>query len=424
MCSSDLVKSLQSIDSSLKNASALIARQITPLIQELTSKFSATSSMMSSSQLEKAGFLFNDQKLSKVLQTGLLTGRIGYRATTSTGLMGEFHSVDQATTAYGKKLQEAFGDIVSNIYDTIVKAGEKIGTSVIDIQNNLKDFVISLGEVNLAGMSAEESAAAINAAFSAMSDQMAMQALPQFKDFQQTGEGYFQTISRVASGVADARGKLEQLGFTAINFTDVIQKQGDIEAEIARQTLIGQAKLGSGVKDYVNELSGTIDDILNAYKQLVDVQNVFVGLGQPIDNITRTMINAAGGLSAFQDAINTFVDAFMTPEDKVRIQGKALADTFDKLAVQMPSTREGFTDLILGLDTSTEAGQKLYGQLIALSPAFDTYIAGIEDLHAAFTDLFASIKDFQSSIKSDIAGLLGTIAQFDLAVTKDRKSTV
>ena len=70
----------------------------------------------------------------------------------------------------------------------------------------------------------------------------------------------------------------------------------------------------------------------------------------------------------------------------------------------------------------SEAGQKLYGQLIALSPAFDAYITGIEDLHAAFTDLFSSIKDFQSSIKSDIAGLLGTIAQFDLAVTNAQEA--
>lgn len=414
--SAGMLESLRNIESSLASAAALIARQVMPLVAGVMAKFSA-SGMMSSSKVTEAGLIINNKNLQKVLNSGTLEGVMGFRAESTSGLMGEFHSATQQVTGYGKKISEEFGKIVKNIYHTIEESGKAIGLSSEVISERAKNYLVSVGKINIAGMSSEEAAKEITAAFSAMSDKMAMKLLPEFKDFQKSGEGYFETMVRVGAGVADATGKLEQLGMTAIDYSQIVDKQKDVSAEIARQTLMAQGDLGSGAVSYVKQLTGSIDDIISAYQQLKDAQNSLRTIGVDPNNLTRAMINAAGGLSKFQESITTFIDEFMTPADKVRGQGAALNEQFTRIGVSMPKTRDAFRDLILSLDTTTESGQKTYGQLIALSPAFAEYIAGFEDLSVSMDDFFSKIKDFRSSIASEIASLTSTSAVAALSVT-------
>jgi hypothetical protein len=67
-------------------------------------------------------------------------------------------------------------------------------------------------------------------------DKIAQAAIPGLQDFQRVGEGYFETVVRVASGVETADAALELLGIGAIKFGDVARKQGDISTEIVRQS--------------------------------------------------------------------------------------------------------------------------------------------------------------------------------------------
>ena len=412
--SAGMLESLRNIESSLANAAALVARQVMPLISGVMSKFDKTGAM-TSSKVTEAGLVVLDKSLQKVLSSGTLGGVMGFRAESES--TGGIKSATQQFTAYGKKLSEEFGKIVLNVYDSIVEGGKAIGITSDVISERVKDYVISVGKINIAGMSSEEAAKEIEAAFSSMSDSMAMKLLPEFKDFQKSGEGYFETMVRVGSGVADATGKLEQLGMTAIDYSQIVDKQKDVSAEIARQTLMAQGDLGSGAVSYVKQLTGSIEDIISAYQQLKDAQNSLRTIGVDPNNLTRAMINAAGGLSKFQESITTFIDEFMTPADKVRGQGAALNEQFTRIGVSMPKTRDAFRDLILSLDTTTESGQKTYGQLIALSPAFAEYIAGFEDLSVSMDDFFSKIKDFRSSIASEIASLTSTSAVAALSVT-------
>lgn len=412
--SADMLESLRNIESALADASALIAKQVMPIIGQLVSN-SGVSSMMSSKQVTEAGFLIPGKLLTEILKSKTLEGFMGARTESSTGLFGEWKSSNTQIAPYSKEIAKAFGRIVDEVYSTVVSAADKIGISMQTIEERAKGLKIGLGKINLAGKSAEEAAKAVEAAVSSMSDKMAMKLLPEFKDFQRNGEGYYETMIRVGAGIADATGKLEQMGMEAISYTKIDEKKGDVAAEIARQTLIAQGHLSDGAKEYVHQLTGSIDDIIEAYKQLIDVQNSLRVIGDAAKDLDRTMINAAGGLSAFQEALTTFIDEFMTPTDKVKGQAMALADQFKNLGYAMPLSRDAFRDLVQSIDTTTEAGKKAYGSLIALSPAFADYINNLEDLQSTMRELQNSVSDLMQSIKSDIAGLTSTSAVAGLA---------
>ena len=415
--SAGMLESLRNIESSLADASALIAKQVMPLVAGVMSKFSAAG-MMSSSKVTEAGFIVNAKDLQKVLSSGTLGGMMGFRAESTTGMMGEFHSATQQVTAYGKKISEAFGKIVVSVYDTIVEGGKAIGISADVISQRAKDYVVSVGKINIAGMSSEEAAKEIEAAFSSMSDSMAMKLLPEFKDFQKSGEGYFETMVRVGSGVADATGKLELLGFKAIDYSQIEKKKGDVAAEVARQTLMSQTDLGDGAKAYIKQLTGSIDDIIEAYKKLETISDLMKATGINADNLSREMINAAGGLDKLSEALQSYHDNFFTDSEKLTAQISSMRDEFAKFGMTMPKTRDEFRQMVnaLGGDPAQQA------RLLTLASAFNDMVTAADDLNASFTDLFNNITDFQDSISSQIASLTSVTATAELSATNLQKA--
>lgn len=362
--SAGMLQALLDIKTALGGVADLVATDLTPLLTSLSAQFGADN-------IKQAGFLFDSQRFSKVYDSGLLKGSIGARIESSTDILGM--SIKKGQTLlqeYGKKYQEAFGQVIRSIADGIMAIGETIGLTDQEIKDRLKNFRINLGTIDIAGLSAEEAAKKIEAAFSAMSDTMAKKALPEFKDFQQVGEGYFETITRVAEGINRATGGLELLGMEAINYADIINKQGDVAAEITRQTLMAQGDLSEGTRKYVEQLTGSAEDIVDAYKKIVAIENLMRAAGLGIEELDRTTINAAGGLDALTSALEAFYDNYLNDDQKVTAKTNELTAAFARLGYALPQSKEEFYRLVSGIDRSTEAGKKLFAQMLGLSQGF------------------------------------------------------
>lgn len=410
--SSGMLEALLAIKDAIKGVENLIAADLTPAISELSAKYGADAISM-------AGFAFRDQSLQKILQTGMMQGYIGARIDTKTGadmLPGvEIKKGQTLMAKMGDEFAKAFGKAILKINDSIVEAAKVIGVSEETIAERLKKFTVKGGIIDIAGLSAADAAKKIEAFLSATSDQMAKIALPEFKDFQQSGEGYYQTVIRVAEGVQRATGELALLGMEAINFQDIEKKNGDVAAEIARQTIIAQGQLGESANKYVAGLRGSSADIIEVYKQLVDIESSFRQIGIDPNKLSKALINAAGGVTALQDSLNTFVDEFMTPLARVNKQSSDLHDAFRRIGVEMPKTRDEFANLIRSLDDAGKYSDKTRGQILGLIPAFSEYINNLEDLQSTMKELQASVSDLMGSIKSDIAGLTSVSAVAGLA---------
>lgn len=398
--SADMLDALYQIRDALGGVENLIASDLTPAISNLMTKFG--------DGLKQAGFIFRDQQLSKVLASGKYEGYIGARVETESSQMMVTIKKGQTMVAeYGNRFAEAFGTVIKTIQNGIVETGKIIGVSESEIANRLKGFKIKGQTIDIAGLSAEEAAKKIEAAFSAMSDTMAMKALPEFKDFQQSGEGYFETIARVTEGVNRAKGSLELLGMEAIKYTDIIDKNKDVAAEITRQTIMAQGDLSEGTREYVRQLQGSAADIIDSYKQILSITNLMRGAGFATGGLDREMINAAGGLSAFEEALQSFRENFMTEEQRVTTDTADLIVAFGKLGLQLPKSKEDFYALAMGIDTSTSEGKKLFAQLMSLNGKF-----------AEVTDAAKELADAQAEAAQQAADAARKAAEEAAAAAK------
>ena len=415
--SADMLDALYQIRDALGGVGELVAAKISPAIASLTSKYGTEA-------LKQAGFIFKDQRLDKILASGRYEAYIGARIETTSGaamLPGvEIKKGQTLVAKAGKEFEEAFGSIFTAIKTSIVAAGKVIGVTGDEITKRLTGLKIKGQIVDLAGLNAEEAAKKLEAAFSAMSDTMAERALPEFLAFRKAGEGYKETITRVAEGINRAKGSLELLGMEAINYTEITDKNKDVAAEITRQTIMAQGDLSDGTREYVRQLRGGAEDIIDSYKQILAITNLMRGAGFGTENIDRTMIIAAGGLSAFEEALQSFRENFMTDAQRVAADSDELTQAFGKLGFALPKSKDEFYAIAMGMDKSTEEGKKLFAQFMLLNGKFSDLTDASKDLADAQAEASQQAADAAKKAQEDlIAGLQKTV---DTALSDMKKA--
>jgi hypothetical protein len=204
-------------------------------------------------------------------------------------------------------LESQFAMLLQSFNNAIVAAAGPLGAATADIQNRLNSFVVNLGKIELKGLTGAEIEEKLSAVFGAAADNMASAAFPGMEQFQQIGEGAFETLVRVASTVEAVTNTLGQLG-------------------AAVQGLGIDAKMG---------LAGQFES-----------------------------------LGAFTDAADRYFEGFYTKEEQAAAKAAQLARVFDSLGLAMPATIAAYRALVDAQDLATGAGQEAYATLLQLAPAF------------------------------------------------------
>ncbi|WP_294637588.1 hypothetical protein [uncultured Aquabacterium sp.] len=256
----------------------------------------------------------------------------------------------------------------------------------------LNGFVVSIGRIDLKGLSGEQISERLTAVFSAAGDNIASAAISGLTAFQKVGEGYFETVVRVASGLEEARSALLRLGVTAIDYTKITDKQGDVAAELARDSIKAVEGM-TGIADIISAIDGSASEITEAYQSLTDVRLSFKLLGLDADAVSFSLLQGAGGLQSLVDSVAAFEGGFLSEAEKVSISAAKLSKQFSNLGLSLPASASGFVSLVKGIDTSTDAGQLLLGQVLSLS--------------GAFGDLLDALTDVGSGIESEIERIKG-----------------
>lgn len=355
------------------------------------------------------------QALQQIIDGAFVKGRtfvdvlVTKKTSALFGLIGS--TTQKIETTYGKMgepIVRALTTVFSGIYQTLNDSAKLLGTAGGDFTNQLKDLQIKIGRIPL-GADGKKNAEKIAAAISAQADRWAATLYPQMTAFQQLGEGMYKTVVRVSEGVSRATGELATLGMEAIKYSDITNKQGDVAAEIVRQTLIAQGGLSAGLRRYVDEINGTAEEIIDAYRKLVNANAMMNAAGFSGNNLDKTLINAAGGLDAFSTSMTLFLEKFISQGAKLSSDTAQLTDQFGRLGVSVPVSKDAFTDLLLGINRTTEGGKKLFGQLIALVPAFSDVQDQIDNIIGKYAEVlnpFTSISDRIKAVASDFKGLM------------------
>lgn len=424
---SAMLASLKNIESSIGGVTNLIIRQATGKGFNITEGFNPNTI---GSFFEKAGkSLFGGLDFLGIGKTigNLLGGLFGSKTTIKgQGLFGgaqslssimsngfnlqEYIDVETKKKTFGittstknstqlaaanKDLEKQFTLIFSGFYDSILSATDILGANTEEIKKKLQNAIVDIGKINLQGLTGEQIQSQLEAIFGAAADSLAQQGFAGLDAFQKVGEGYYETLVRVASAVDEANYYTDKLNVTAIKYTDVLNKQGDVAAEIVRQSVLlveGNKNIKGGFYDLVNTFNGTAEELTSFIVQLRDLQDQLLMTGKNADYLTSTMILGAGGLDKLASGLDAYFE-MLSPAEQAAELTRRLTKEFAVFGKELPSDVKAFRNLVNSIDISTEAGQKLYGQIIALAPEFNDLQDSLKNANSEVNALVQSLRD-------------------------------
>jgi tape measure domain-containing protein len=361
-----------------------------------------------------AGIKFIDQTLGAIVTEGIKGAKTYVDVlvtTTKSSFFGMFKSVKQQIQTQYKALSE---DVANSLTYTIVSMYDAISTASrltgnADIIQKLKDTTISLGKVPL-GKDSSKYEEILQATMSNLADSLA-ELDPRFKDFQKINEGYYQTLTRVSVGINTAQTKLKAMGINAIEYTKILEKQGDVEAEMVRQSL-QLASAFTDVNDIIGKLPGTADDIIEAFKGLNSIKAGLSAIGASGLTLSQDLINVAGGISKFDSTLTDYIENYLTKTEQSAYKTGLLTDKFTQLGLVLPvmtsnaeESKTSYRKLldVLKNDTS-DTGRAIYATALGMA----------SDFASAAEDYAAIVKERTDAIKATIS----TYEDYRIAIYK------
>jgi TP901 family phage tail tape measure protein len=332
----------------------------------------------SSTSLLDSGIRFNNTDIGTILNGGGVAQSYAELEKKKKSWWGL--SSSKSTSVVTQNLDGSIADqmklMVADMFSVVSDAAASFGKDVNSVETALKSLNLSaagLTQISLKGLSADEVEKELQAVFGRLGDTMAKFVLPGMEAYQQAGEGYFTTTVRVSSGIEAANYTMQKLGIAAVKYTDVLNKQGDISMEIVRASLMYKESTGgilSGIGEMVKTFNGSAAELAESYTKLNDVRRTMLATGAKNANVTSDMVKGAGGVDNLSSGMSAFLENFFTDGERAAIKAEMLGDSFKKLGVSLPSSKDSFKKLVEGIDRTTPAGQELYGALLNLASQF------------------------------------------------------
>jgi tape measure domain-containing protein len=285
-----------------------------PAVQKLmTSIFGGKQSV------EDSGFKMDAASLESILGTG--AHAFQYADIKTSGGWFRSDKTSQTTKPLDDAANQQFTAIIKSLADSVKTAGDLLGLSGDEFTNKLNSFVVDIGEVSLKDLKGDDLQKAVESVFSKLGDQMAQFAVSGLGQFQKVGEGYLETLARVASE------------YQAIDV--VFQSFGKTFGEV------GVASIGARDR----------------------------------------LVQLAGGLDQFTSQGEFFLKNFFSDQEQAAALKARIDPTLAKygLSTEGEDASKAFRNVVIGLNTTTEAGAAAYTELMSIAPAFKAVVDAQKD---------------------------------------------
>lgn len=301
----------------------------------------------------------------------------------------------------GAELSKTISNIFSSIGSAIVSSAGALGKDANKMIEQVNSFVVNFGSLSFSG---QDPSKVLENIVGQQMDLLVASVYPELVAFNKIGEGMGQTLSRVVYGIESATVALESIGIQAIKYTDIINKQGVVDAEIVRQSVLAN-ETQSLIQEVIKNADGSGKDLVELYTKLDTLRDSIVDLGISQEFLNSKVLIAAGGTDKFSEGLGKFFDKFTTEAFKTSLQiGKAQA-AFTNLGIAVPDTREKFHDLFVTLSTSSpEAAAGLLKVIDSIDAMYTNTEQILEKQKAAWESFFgtfasASQKSFIDTLK-------------------------
>ena len=258
--------------------------------------------------------------LADIIDGGLLDAQAYADISTEKKLFGLSISKDLDTlyAMLDDQTRQQLTGVYLGAYDALEIASSSFG---LDIAEFLPKLLIDGTRLSLENLEPDELAGEIESFFSAQFDQWAeviLDGTGVLQQYQQVGEGAFETMLRLSAETEYYTDIVDRLGFN------------------------------------------------------------FEAAGLAAVNATQAVADAAGGFEALTSNLQTFISNFVSEEQQLAMVTDQLTGIFDTLGITLPTTADGFYDLVSSIDQTTAEGAELYTTLLGLSQPMAQYLAALE----------------------------------------------
>jgi len=346
----------------------------------------------SKTSLIGTGLQFEIQNLGDMMDEAALKVR-AYTTTRkdSSFLFGLFSS-SSIHTSYKDLPDDVIKDMSNSFsegYMAILEAGVSLGLNEANLQTQLLASNIDIGKVDFTGLSQEEIQNRISQLFgtalSGVVDGISGFSLLVDRYAKNT-EKSLETLIRIATEYDQASHVFGLLGKSfadgpMINITRTWVEDVDV-------LTLGVAALGEHVNRFAhwNELAST--STTEHITHMEELTEVYTAQMQILD-----IVKSTGGLTQFNDAMTAFMTGFYTDSEQLGFMTKSLKMSFETLNIAMPKTNDEFRSLLENMDTTTEEGSYLYGQVLLLAESFNAMTTASENLGTSMTDMIQNVSD-------------------------------
>lgn len=188
----------------------------------------------------------------------------------------------------------------------------------------------------------------------------------------------------------------------------------------------------AGMQTFVNNLKG-VNEVLRYLN--VDMYESTVAGGK----LAESLAAVSGGLEALAQNSQTYYDAFFSQAEKTADTIDAIQRAFKDADIELAGSREAYRAAVEAIDLTSEAGQKMFATMMALSGQAAAYFDIVEaqaaqanadlmsGVNNAYNALVRSISDQQKKLQeaaqvsqSNIAGMLAVANSLDAALKRLR----
>jgi phage-related minor tail protein len=208
------------------------------------------------------------------------------------------------------------------------------------------------------------------------------------------------------------------------SIVEALQATDDLPVTINK--IIKEALGGNAVASLTSDAVNTLLTTINAVVQTVNTFNA-AALTLPFENIKNLsfdmaagLIAAAGGISNLTTNLSTFYDNFFSDEEKRQqviknINAATAGSTLDAAT----ATRQSFRQLVEAQDLSTEAGQRTYASLIAVSGAFAGITPVLDKVATSVSGTLDALNEVVTRSQSNTDAALSSLEK-SISAEKDR----
>ena len=269
-------------------------------------------------------------------------------------------------TSLGDEANSQFSKTISSFGAVLLGANKVLKINTDAFATELANFNIDLGKISFKGLTGEEIEKELQSVFSKLGDDMAKWAFAGLVPFQKVGEGMLETISRVTNNLIQVK---------------------DVFAVLDKQ---------------------------------------FYLTGVAAVNVSESLIDMAGGIENLTEGTKFYVDNFLTQAERMAPITKSVKERLAELNIGNLTTIELYKQKIQSLNLMNEADRQLYVNMIELAPTFkeaadyaQELAEGTIDLTKAQEKALDAVKEARSALqdaydkeKSTLQGVIDKTKSF------------